>query len=80
MDLRPPVRLDLWALLLAAGIVAGTVAPPLAVALFLASLVVSGGAAIRRNLGRQLSSLHFMTDIGVGSPPSVAQADRVSPS
>jgi competence protein ComEC len=50
LDLRPPVCLDLWALLLAVGIVTGTVAPPLAVALFLASLVVSAGAAIRRNL------------------------------
>jgi competence protein ComEC len=44
------VRLDLWALLLAAGIVAGTVALPLAVALVLASLVVSAGVAIRRHL------------------------------
>ena len=48
LDLASPVRLDLWALLLAVGIVAGTVALPLAVALVLASLVVSVGAALRR--------------------------------
>ena len=50
LDLSPPVRLDLWALLLALGIVAGTVAPPLAVAFILASVVVSAGAALRRDL------------------------------
>jgi len=42
--------MDLWALLLAAEIVAATVAPPLAAALFLASLIVSAGAAIRLGL------------------------------
>ncbi len=50
LDLRPPVRLDLWALLVAAGIVAGTVAPPLAVAFVLTSLIVATGAAMRPNL------------------------------
>ncbi|MDQ4063428.1 MAG: ComEC family competence protein, partial [Actinomycetota bacterium] len=50
LDLRPPVRLDPWALLLAVGIVAGTVAPPLGVALFLASLVVCAGVAIHKDL------------------------------
>ncbi|CAA9408779.1 MAG: hypothetical protein AVDCRST_MAG78-261 [uncultured Rubrobacteraceae bacterium] len=48
LDLRPPVRLDLWALLLAVGIVAGTVAPLLAAILLLASLVVSAGVVVRR--------------------------------
>ncbi len=50
LDLSPPVRLDLWALLLVGGIVAGTVAPPLGVAFVLASLVVSAGAALKRDL------------------------------
>ena len=50
LDLRPPVRLDLWALLLAAGIVAGTVAPTLAAILALASLTVSAAAALRCGL------------------------------
>ncbi len=50
LDLSPPVRLDLWALLLAVGIILGTVAPPLAGAFVLASLVVATGAAMRRDL------------------------------
>ena len=50
LNLSPPVRLDLWALLLALGIVAGTIAPPLAVAFVLASAVVSAGAALRKDL------------------------------
>ncbi len=50
LDLSPPVRLDLWALVLTSGIVLGTVAPPLAIAFVLASLVVAVGAAIRSNL------------------------------
>ncbi|MCA1718585.1 MAG: ComEC/Rec2 family competence protein [Actinobacteria bacterium] len=45
LDLRPPVRLDLWALLLAMGIVAATVAPLLATILLLTSLVVSVAVA-----------------------------------
>ena len=48
--MRPPVRLDLWALLLALGIVTGTLSPRLAAALFLASLLVAIAAAIRRGL------------------------------
>jgi hypothetical protein len=48
LDLASPVRLGLWALLLAVGIAAGTVALPLAVALVLASLVISIGAALWR--------------------------------
>ena len=50
LDLNPPVRLDLWAITLAVGIVAGTVAQPLALMLVFASFVVSAGAAIRRDL------------------------------
>ena len=50
LDLSPPVHLDLWALLLTLGIVAATVAPPLAVAFVLASAVVSAGAALRKDL------------------------------
>ena len=50
LDLNPPVRLDLWAITLAVGVVAGTIVPPLAATLVLASLVVSAGAAYRRDL------------------------------
>lgn len=50
LDLRPPVRLDLWSGALAAGIVAGMVAPPLAYALLMASIIVSGGALLWRDL------------------------------
>lgn len=50
LDLEPPVRLDLWALTLAAGIVFGTLAPPLGVALVLASIVVCVGALYWRDL------------------------------
>ena len=50
LELSPQVRLDLWALLFAVGIIVRTIALPLAVALTLASLVVSAGAAIQRDL------------------------------
>ncbi len=50
LDLSPPVRLDLWAILFAGGIVTGIVALPLAVAFVLASLVVSAAAVSRRDL------------------------------
>ncbi len=50
LDLRPPVRLDLWALLLATGIVAATVAPLLAAILLLTSLVFSVAVAARSGL------------------------------
>ncbi len=47
LDLSPPVRLDLWALLVAVGVLAGTVAGPLAAALVLVSVVVASVAAVR---------------------------------
>ena len=47
LDLSPPVRLDLWALLLAFGITAGTLAPPLGVALVLAGVTVAVGVVVR---------------------------------
>ena len=50
LDLSPPVRLDLWAVTLAGGIILGTVAPPLGVALVFASLIVSAGVLCRRDL------------------------------
>ena len=46
----PPVRLDLWAFLLASGIAVGTVAPPLAPVLLLAGATVATGALLWRNL------------------------------
>ncbi len=50
LDLNPPVRLDLWALTLAVGIVVGTVVPALAPMLILASAIVSVGALLWREL------------------------------
>lgn len=50
LDLDSPARLDLWAISLATGIVAGMVVPPLAVALVAASFIVSAGAFVWRGL------------------------------
>jgi competence protein ComEC len=50
LDLRCPVRLDAWAITLATGIVAGTVVPPLAPMLVVASGVVSAGSLLWRSL------------------------------
>ncbi len=50
LDLSQPIRLDLWAISLAVGIVAGMVVPPLAVALTVASVTVSMGALVWRAL------------------------------
>jgi len=50
LDLRPPVRLDAWAITLVLGIVVGTVVPPLAPMLVLASVIVSAGASLWRHL------------------------------
>ncbi len=50
LDLRPPVRLDLWAAVLAAGIVAGTVLPALGAAIVVASVIVCAGALVWREL------------------------------
>jgi len=44
------VRLDLWAILLASGIAAGTVAPPLAPVLVAACLLVASAALLWRDL------------------------------
>lgn len=50
LDLRPPVRLDLWATALAAGIVIGTVVPVLAPAVVISCVVVCVGALVWRDL------------------------------
>ena len=50
LDLSPPVRLDMWAILVAAGIAVSTVAPPLAPVLLAAGIVVAIGALLRRDL------------------------------
>ncbi|HEX2729469.1 MAG TPA: ComEC/Rec2 family competence protein, partial [Rubrobacteraceae bacterium] len=50
LDLKPPVRLDAWALAVAAGIVAGTVLPSLGFALVVASLILALGATFWREL------------------------------
>ncbi|HEX5848525.1 MAG TPA: ComEC/Rec2 family competence protein [Rubrobacter sp.] len=50
LDLSPPVRLDLWAVVLSAGIAVGTVAPPLAPVLVVVSLLVAVASLLRRDL------------------------------
>ena len=50
LDLRPPVRLDLWALAFASGLVVRTVVPPLAPVLVVAGLILCFGAALWRDL------------------------------
>ncbi|CAA9404266.1 hypothetical protein AVDCRST_MAG82-386 [uncultured Rubrobacteraceae bacterium] len=50
LDLGPPVRLDLWAILLAAGVAVGTVAPPAAPMPVVACVVVSVAALSWRDL------------------------------
>ncbi len=50
LDLSPPVRLDLWAILAAAGIAVGTLAPPLAPVLLVAVFIVAIGALTWRDL------------------------------
>ncbi|MGH3087058.1 MAG: ComEC/Rec2 family competence protein [Rubrobacteraceae bacterium] len=50
LDLRPPVRLELWAITVAVSIAFTTVLPPIAPMLVLASLVVFAGAVIFKDL------------------------------
>jgi len=50
LDLNPPVRLDLWAITLAVGVVVGTVVPAFAPMLVVASAIVSVGAFLWREL------------------------------
>jgi competence protein ComEC len=50
LDLSPPVRLDLWAILLSTGLLVGTVAPPLAPVFLVAGLIVAIGALLLRDL------------------------------
>ena len=49
LDLSPPNRLDLWAIALSCGIVAGTIAPPFTWALAVASVSLAVGALLWRN-------------------------------
>ncbi|MDQ3568455.1 MAG: ComEC family competence protein [Actinomycetota bacterium] len=48
--MRPPARLDAWAITLSLSIIAGTIAPPLATALVLASIVVCAGSLFWKGL------------------------------
>ena len=50
LDLSPPVRLDLWAILLAAGVAVGTVAALLAAVLLVAGTIIAIGAVLWRDL------------------------------
>src|SRR3712207_2643801 len=50
LDLSPPVRLDLWAILVTVGIAVGTVAPPLAPLSLVAGFIVAVGALLWRDL------------------------------
>ena len=74
MDLRPAVRLDLWAATLALGIVAGTVAPALAPAAVAASVVPAFGALAWRGLVAEewrlmalMAPLFLVAGIGIAS-------------
>ena len=74
LDLRPPVRLDGWAITLAGGIAGGTVVPPLAPMLVVASAIVSVGTLLWRNLvpaeWRLMAILGPLFVVGgSGSPP-----------
>ncbi len=46
LDLRPAVRLDLWAVTLVLGVVVGTVAPALVPAVLVACALVCAGAFV----------------------------------
>ncbi|CAN5559782.1 hypothetical protein BH20ACT10_BH20ACT10_05950 [soil metagenome] len=50
LDLRPPVRLDFWAITVAASIALATVLPPIAPVLVVAGVVVSLGAVLSKDL------------------------------
>lgn len=91
LDLTPPVRLDLWAVTLAAGIVLGTTAPPLGVALVLAGFVVSVAAICRRDLVPEswrmmatLAPLFAAGGVGIAflhlsAPDPLAELAEISP-
>lgn len=50
LDLSPPVRLDLWAIIFAAAVAAGTVVPAFAPVMVLASVIVCASALLWRDI------------------------------
>ncbi|MGF1472889.1 MAG: ComEC/Rec2 family competence protein [Rubrobacteraceae bacterium] len=80
LDLSPPVRLDLWAVALAAGIVAGTVVPPVAVAILVASALVAAGAAIWDDLvGRDWRLMAVLGPLFVAAGMAIAFQNAATP-
>ncbi|MBA3610624.1 MAG: ComEC family competence protein [Rubrobacter sp.] len=50
LDLRPPARLDPWAITLAVAIALATIVPPLAVALIVSGFILAAGALLWKDL------------------------------
>jgi len=50
LDLRPPARLDLWAITIALAIALATVVPPLAIAFLISGVILSAGALAWKDL------------------------------
>ncbi len=82
LDLRPPVRLELWAIMTAASIALATVLPPIIPMLILASLVVSLGAVITKGLipnEWRLMALLAPLFVGGGAAVAVLHASAPDP-
>lgn len=91
LDLRPAVRLDLWAVTLAFGVVVGTVAPALVLAALVACAVVSAGALVWRGLVPEgwrlmavLAPLFAAGGVGIaaahaGAPDPLSDLARLEP-
>ncbi|MEJ7842026.1 MAG: ComEC/Rec2 family competence protein [Rubrobacter sp.] len=80
LDLRPPVRLDLWATALAAGIAVGTVAPVLAPAVVLAGVVVCLGAVLWRDLvPREWRMMALLAPVFASGGVGIASAHAGAP-
>ena len=91
LDLSPPVCLDGWALVFAAGTIAYTVAPAFVPALLLACGVLCAGVAIRRDLVPErwrlmalISPAFLLAGVGAGmlhaqSPDPLAELAAVEP-
>ncbi len=81
LDLRPAVRLDLWALALALRVAVGTVAPVLVPAVLVACAIVSAGAVVEATgvhpivKGRGwIGRVHRRTDAALGHGLGLTEA------
>lgn len=91
LDLRPPVRLDFWALLLALGILAVTVSPVLGAAILVVSVAVACWEGLRPGLVPEgwramalAGPLFVMGGVGIGllhaaTPDPLAEFAAVEP-